>query len=319
MVFIVIFTFLVLGFALKQFNLLTQTGAKWTSHYVISICMPAIILLKFPNLIFNWDLLFPSIMAWILIPIAWLLVLWLSRIFQWSLQVEACVLLMVCFGNTSFVGYPLVQAFLGDNALVYAVVYDQMGSFLTLAIVASLIVSVYKNKIQNNRSHTEANQPFFSNGLALVKTIFTFPPFVAIFISIPLRFYPLPSIVTQVFELIGRTLVPSTMLLIGYYMVFKLPRRDLNPLYFSLIIKMLLLPFFAWLLLFLLSPLEAGQFALFAQTTFMEAAMPPMVTTCILAIHNGFAPRLASAAVGYGLLLAIITIPLVYLISQRAV
>ncbi len=314
MIFSLIFIFLILGFSLKHFNLLTETGAKWISHYVINLCMPAIILLKFPTLHFSWELLFPSIMAWLLIPVAWLLVLCLSRLFNWSLEVEACVLLIACFGNTSFFGYPLVQAFLGEQALVYAVVYDQMGSFLTLAIVASLIVSIYKNKIQSKREQTESNQPLPSKGLALAKRIFTFPPFVALFLSIPLRDYSLPSLVTQGFEMISQTLVPSTMLLIGFYMVFRLPKRDLKPLYFALVIKMLMMPLVAWLLLYNLSPLDSGKLALFAQTTLMEAAMPPMVTSCILAIHNGFAPRLASAAVGYGLLVAVFSIPLVFLL-----
>ena len=41
----------------------------------------------------------------------------------------------------------------------------------------------------------------------------------------------------------------------------------------------------------------------------IESAMPTMITAAALAIVAGLAPRLAAAMVGYGLLLAMITVP----------
>ena len=52
------------------------------------------------------------------------------------------------------------------------------------------------------------------------------------------------------------------------------------------------------------------------QVTVFEAAMPPMITAGAVAIMAGLAPRLSAAMVGYGILLAFITLPLTYEFMQ---
>jgi len=41
----------------------------------------------------------------------------------------------------------------------------------------------------------------------------------------------------------------------------------------------------------------------------LESAMPTMVTAAALAISHRMAPRLAAALVGYGIVLALVTLP----------
>ena len=45
------------------------------------------------------------------------------------------------------------------------------------------------------------------------------------------------------------------------------------------------------------------------QVAVLESAMPTMVTAAALAISHGLAPRLAAALVGYGIVLAMATLP----------
>jgi hypothetical protein len=70
-------------------------------------------------------------------------------------------------------------------------------------------------------------------------------------------------------------------------------------------LKLILLP-----LLVMLWPGRLELPALAAAVVVLEAAMPPMVTAAVLAIHAGLVPKLVSAGVGYGLLLSCVTLPL---------
>jgi len=49
----------------------------------------------------------------------------------------------------------------------------------------------------------------------------------------------------------------------------------------------------------------------------LESAMPTMVTAAALSISHGLAPRLAAALVGYGIVLAMATLPAWTWLVQR--
>ena len=69
-------------------------------------------------------------------------------------------------------------------------------------------------------------------------------------------------------------------------------------------IKLALLPTLVWLGLALL-PLTGDA----ARVAVLETAMPPMITAAALAASHRLAPRLASAMIGYGILLSLATLP----------
>jgi len=50
--------------------------------------------------------------------------------------------------------------------------------------------------------------------------------------------------------------------------------------------------------------------------TIFESAMPPMITAGAVAIMAGLAPRLSAAMVGYGILFAFVSLPIVYQLLQ---
>ena len=53
-----------------------------------------------------------------------------------------------------------------------------------------------------------------------------------------------------------------------------------------------------------------------ANVTFLESAMPTMITAGALAVSAGFAPRLSSALVGYGIIISLITIPILNILYK---
>lgn len=309
--FLIIVIFIGLGWSAKKCQWINDKPGSLINRYVIFICLPAIILLKIPQLKIDQSVIFPIIMAWALIPITATFIILLAKHYQWSGQIVGCLLLIVCFGNTSFVGYPIVQAFYGEQGLVYAVLYDQVGSFLSLAIIGNFILAKYS--MSSSQNHETADLKPANNtttGGFLMKVV-TFPPFVALIVAFAIGDIRIPQVIQHTFWLISLTLVPATMFLVGCHFELKIPSELIKPLGWAIATKMVLAPTCALLLLWLFE-----QNGLNSQVTFMESAMPPMVTVSILAIHARLVPKLAIAAVGYGLITAIFVIPLVYWLSN---
>ncbi len=301
--FLILLIFLALGWLVNHHQLMKSNSIQWTNKYVIFICLPAIIFLKIPFLDINHSVILPSIMSWLLIPLQAVLLIYLASKFHWKRDVLGCLLLVCCFGNTSFVGFPIIRAFLGEEALAYAVMYDQLGSFLGLAVIGNIIVAHYSS----SDSETKRSSIF---GRQVIEKVIKFPPFIALVFALLINKNIFNESVTDILYLVSLTLVPTTMFLVGFHFETKIPENLHQPLGWGLLCKMIIAPTFSILMM-----LVFQQNGLSSQVTLMESAMPPMVTASIMAIHANLAPRLAAAAVGYGLVVSVITMPGIYFLS----
>ncbi|MBV1911018.1 MAG: AEC family transporter [Kangiellaceae bacterium] len=305
MEFLIILSFVSLGWIVKQNQWLISKHITRVNQYVIFICLPAVALLKIPHLTLSWSLLFPMLMSWMLLPILFVFITFVAHKNNWSRNITGCLMLIACFGNTSFVGFPIITAFYGEQALAYAVVYDQLGTFLSLAVVGNLIIANYS---QDKPSDESSNPSVLLKSL-LIKVI-SFPPFIGLIFAFVFGEYYVNSGFENILAIIVTTLVPTTMFLLGAHFEFRLSDRYIKPLACGLVNKMLIAPLIAFLILY-----GFGQSGLVSKVTFMEAAMPPMVTASILAIHSRLSPELAAASVGYGLFAATLIMPMIYWLS----
>ncbi len=131
--FILTTAYLVIGMVLKRAPKFPGGTAQVLNLFVIYVSLPALILLKVPELVFSKELLVPVVMPWLMLGFSAGLILALSKITGWERAIVGVLLLLVPLGNTSFLGIPMVQAFFGGEGIPYAVFYDQFGSFLALA------------------------------------------------------------------------------------------------------------------------------------------------------------------------------------------
>ena len=145
--FFLVLIYLGIGALLRRTSLMPDNSARVLNAYVLYVAFPALILKSLPGLSFSFDLLIPALTPWILLALSVVLVLQLSRALHWSRGQTGALLILVPLGNTSFLGYPLVEAFFGAEAIPYALVYDQMGSFLALTIYATIIAALYSPSV----------------------------------------------------------------------------------------------------------------------------------------------------------------------------
>ena len=291
--FALILLMLTLGYALQRVRALPAQLAQWLNLFVLYVCLPAAVLRHVPRLEWDPGLLGIAVLPWLLLLATLPLVAMTVRLLRLGEDVRAVLLLTVALGNTSFLGYPLTRALLGEQAVAYAVVYDQLGSFLIMSTFGLWVLARYGG--DGTRIGVRA----------MVLRIARFPPAWALLFAATLMPAAPPVWIDRVLQLLSGALLPLAMLVIGLSVRLRLPRADLAPLAAGLALKLAMMPALAWLL----AP-WLGLDGLIARTAVLEAAMPPMITAAALAIAHGLAPRLAAALTGYGLLLSLLTLPL---------
>ncbi|MDH4319852.1 MAG: AEC family transporter [Desulfobulbaceae bacterium] len=285
---------MVLGKALSKVEAFPKDSAKSFNLYVVYVALPGLILLQVPKLRFSADLLLPILMPWGMLILSALLVLLLGRIFYWPKETTGALLLVVPLGNTSFLGIPMVESFFGAENIPYAVLYDQLGTFLALTTYGTIILAFYAG----GRKVT---------GFFLLKRICTFPPFIALTLALLCICFPYPPLIESLLKPVAASLVPVVMVAVGFQLRVRLPRETIGALGWGLVLKLVAAPLFA---LGVCSFWEADSIA--ARVAVFEAGMPPMITAGALAIVAGLAPELTAAMVGVGIVLSFLTLPILY-------
>lgn len=289
------FAFLVclvaLGNGLGRFSVLPESTPAVLNQVVLAVCLPASILLHAPSLGFDAGVAALAVLPWILGGLSALVVLAIGRACGWPRETIWLLVLGIALGNTSFLGYPLVGALLGPEALPHAVVYDQFGTFILMSTAGIAILA---------RAGAGAD----ASPRAVLRRIVGFPPFIALIVALTLMPDQPPAPVAAVLGRLADALLPLVALAIGVQLRLRLPREHLAPLAVGLAGKLVLLPAAAWPLAILLG-LEGTPFAV----AVLESAMPTMITAMALAAAAGLAPRLAAALVGYGIVLSALTLP----------
>lgn len=293
--FLLILLYLAIGVAIRFLPKFSNDTPAVLNAFVLYIALPALILQKIPALHLSTALLIPAITPWILLLVVVALVLLLSKIMQWGRDITAALLIVLPLGNTSFLGFPMIEAFFGGDHLPYALIYDQAGSFVALATYATILAAAFSPSAQQ----------------ATVKSIslkiVTFPPFIALVLALLLKNTTYPFFFQALIDNLAQTLVPLIMVAVGFTLRFSLGGDRLSPLLSGISIKLLLMPLLAYLGCKVL-----GFEGKAVTVTVFEAAMPPMISAGAIAIMAGLAPRLVGNLVGFGLLLSFVTLPIWY-------
>lgn len=281
---------LALGKLYSHTALLPTNTPDVINRLVIWLFLPALVLKATHGLRMQADLAVLVMTPWLLAAASsgaiWLLARWAA----WPRPVVGCLLLCVALGNTAFLGYPMVEALYGHDALRFAVVYDQLGSFLLLSSFGMIVVAVYGGGVRPTA------------GAVLLKVL-TFPAFGALIIG--LLPWERPPLLEGLIQTLAGLLVPMAMFAVGFQIKLVPSRTYAWPTLTGLALKLLLMPLLAYGI-----ARAAGASPEIVQVNTLQSAMPAMITAGALASDAGLAPQLATALVGYGILLSVLWLPL---------
>lgn len=289
--FALILAMLGLGMLFARLRVLPDDSAQVLNGVVLHVCLPAAVLTYVPRLQMDIGLVGLMLTPWLLMLATWGLVTLATRVFGFARDVHAVLLICVALANSSFIGYPMVRALLGEVALPYAVVYDQFGTFLLLSTFGLVVLARY--------SGDTAPGP-----LQVVARILRFPPLWALLFAVLAMPAEPPAWIGDALGQLADAMLPLVMLAVGLSIQLRLPREELLPLGLGLGLKLLVMPGLALPLSWAM-----GLQGAMLQANVLESAMPTMITAAALAIAHRLAPRLAAAMVGYGILLSLVTLP----------
>lgn len=267
--------------------------AKSLNFFVIYVALPATVLLQVPKIHFDLSAIGVIITPWLLVPIVMGIVMMMTR--HHPPQVRAALLLVMPLGNTSFVGIPVVHTLLGEEAIGYVLMYDQFGTFLILSLYGAAVIARYETGVFHKR--------------LIVKKLLLFPPF--LFLLFALVFGQMPIGIQPYLQILSSTLVPLALVSVGYSMKFG-GEVDYALFTQSLVLKLIIMPILAFGILFAM-----GTEPLALKTAVLESGMPSMITAGALAIAAGFAPALSAALVGYGIIVSLVTLPMIIYLLEK--
>ncbi len=287
---------LLLGYLVQKKFTFSEQLPQLLNKYIIYFALPAMIFLEVPQIALTDILTIPVTISWSVMTSSALLVLFISWIFKFNENITGSLLLVSVLTNSTFLGIPLITAFYGSSSLSFIIVYDQLGSFLALSTYGTIIVALYAHKSKVN---------LVMIGLKII----TFVPFIALCIALFLwpDDFVLPF--TQLFVLLRDSIPVVALFAIGLQLQFRLPQDELLPFCVALFVKLIFAPLIAITVAWVMQ-----YEGLAAQVSIMEAGMAPMITAAAMASMVGLAPRLSSAIAGYGILISLITTPLLYII-----
>ncbi len=292
-----LFILMAIGYVFAKLNVINEDAIPYLNKFAMYISMPALV---FINLATTTD---ASIIE--VLNIAGLGVLYYVFIIGFVIIIPIILRVpkedkgiyqyIIMFSNAGFMGYPLVMAVFGDDALFYAVLLNL--SFYLFAFTIGVLFIVKGSDQKISISYKQLfNMPIVATLIGLIFLIFRIP---------------IHSVIADPISMLGNMTTPLTMVIIGLSLsttnlinVFK----DLR-LYGLVFFKQLVIP----ILLFL--TFKAIGFDELLVTIFAVQFATPAATVTVMVCeeYNGNT-QLASKGVFFTTIMSIITLPIVTMI-----
>lgn len=291
---------LLAGFTLKSIGRWKSNSAKILNEYVIDIALPCLILTSLPKFLREQGLssndISLALAPWILFLLA---VIYFLILFKLKLITKSQLGLLVAaggFGNTAFVGFPMLEGLMGKDIIPLAIILDQFGTFLCLTLLGIIWITWL----------SAGKRPDIR---IILTRLVKFPPFLALCLSFVLSMTEIPSVLAMTFERLGQTLVPVAMFNVGLQLDLNVNflKYEWKPLVLGMLFKLLIAPL---VFLFIYSQFFSVSGKIL-ELVVLEMSMAPMITSTVLAMEANLEPRLGALCLGLGIPFSLMTVPLV--------
>ena len=295
---ILLFVCLIIGIVLKKSKIIPDNFHTSLNAFVINISLSAFSLYYISKIELNSSVIYPVLVVWIGIFAAILFFAGLGKIFGWKSSLIGALIMCAGFGNTSFVGIPLIQAMYGEEGLKTVMLVDQPG-FVALSTVGILVANFYSGSKDSLLKH--------------LSKILKFPPFIAFVFALLLNIFSIeiPKDFDEVLMKLGATTVPLALVSVGSQMQWKkIEKKEGFHLFIGLFFKLVLLP----LLILVIYKYIFHQSGDVIDICILEAAMAPMITAAIIASAHDLEPKFCNLMVAVGIPLSILTVGIWHLL-----
>lgn len=281
---------LLLGVLLQKVKNLPSNAHTTLGAIILYVPLPALCLLTLPGLEWNVSLISLGLVTWIIFFVSFFGFNFLGKKLGWGRDLIGSMILTSGFCNSAFVGFPVIEALYGKEALKNALFLDQAGTFLIVSTFGVWIAIAYSQGQMRKR--------------ALAQKIILFPPFISFLLGIILGAFDFQfeGVSREVLERLANLLTPLALICVGLQLKASDIKEERKHLSIGLSYKLFIAPMVIFLLYWALG-IEKN----ILKVCVMESAMGPMITSSILAQSHGLRPKLAGMMVGVGIPLSFFT------------
>ena len=292
--FVMIGVCIILGMILKATKSIHPEAHKGINTWVLYIALPAVSFKYLPKVQWSWEMSFPIIATFLITIVSMVLMSFYSKLKGYSNRSRSTLFLISGYSNTSFVGFPLVTAFFGEEYLSIAILCDQTMFFTlsTLGIITSLKGGSKENAV---------------DAKYIVKRLFTFPPFIACLSALVFSQFINFDFAEPFFNKMAATVAPLALFSIGLQLKFNGWTKLIPQLSLAMLYKLIFAP-----LLVLLAALALNIDHDIAKITIFEAAMPTLVTASIIAEQFRLNTKLTNLTIGMSIIIGFFTTAIWY-------
>lgn len=272
------------SYALKRAKVFKEEDAKVFIDFVIYFSLPLTVVDSIKGLDSGRVALEVAGFAWSTMLFSSALALLVGKLLGLKGRTFRSFILVSTLGNTAFLGYPYAYALFGEEGLKYAILYDQLGSFLAVITLGLLVAT----------------------GRFSLREILSFPPFWGLVLGFVLMGKELPPYAERLLQVASDSLIPVILFSLGLKLNLRGIKESIGLSTVSIGLKMVAVPLVLALLLKVL-----GLSQLHHKVVLLESSMPAMVMSAVLAIKYGLDAKLAVSAVTLGIFVSFLTVPLI--------
>lgn len=286
-----------LGVILQRVESFPKNAYLGLNAVIINICLPALTLLYTSEINFKSNQLLPVLTPYVIFVSSSIFFSIIAKFFNLDRSTTGALTITAGISSISFVGFPIFELLYGKAGIQMGILMSQAGSFVVCGTFGIITASYYS-----------ASDPSVKS---ILKSIFTFPPFLAFCIAICLNllnFHFSPKI-NQVLQQIGSPFTVLALLSVGLQINFSKANLAQKPLLIGLFFKLLVAPLiiFVLYLILLQENILLKENAWIGQMCVVGAALGSMNTASIIAINHQLNPPLASLMIGISIPLSLIT------------
>lgn len=292
-----LFLILTLGYISAKTKVTSQKFGVQLSHFILSITIPCMMIASVavvPNDIDKKDIFLMFLIAVLFYVIMPFVAYCIARILRVKKEERNLYIYMTIWSNVGFMGFPVIASIFGEGAIFYATIFNLIFNLSNFTLGIMLMSREGKNALNMKN--------FLSPGV--MASLFAVVMFVANI--------QLPDILNNTVKTVGGTTTPLAMIVIGIALS-GIPVKSVFTelrLYPYVVIKQVLLPMTAWLIL---KPIITNPYLL--GIVIIIIAMPVATSSVLFANKYGNNVPLATKGVFITTLASVITIPLIsYLI-----
>lgn len=298
---IMIFILIVPGVFFRKKSIITEEQNGGINTFVVNLTWPCLVInamqMEFSLQILK-DCGYILVVCLLILAIIFIISIPFARMIKLTKTKRYITIFMLLFGNTGFIGIPVIQALYGTDAVFYAAIVELINDVLIFTVGMLLI------QMSAGADLKVGFRQFINPGLIGV----------IIGLVLFLLNIQLPEVIGGSIEMIGSATTPLTMFCIGYQiggLNFKEIAGDLQ-VYAVCFVKLLIVP----IITLLAVKLWAGDFSILEKVLIVGFAMPVGAVASIFSQQYNGESVFATKNVLLSTVLSLITIPIFAIIME---